>query len=127
MRPVGVGASIAMVLMMSGAAVAGSDDCRYPSYSFSSYENSTTRVAVTVKAGAVCGVTLGSTWDDRVESTVIAVRPRHGEAMARGLYVVYRSQPKYRGPDRLDYVRTLTDRSGRRYTSRVEMNFTVVP
>lgn len=127
MRPAGIGASIAMVLMTAVPAAAGSDDCRYPSYSFSSYENSTARVAVTVRAGVICGVTLGDTWDERVESTVIAVRPRHGEAVARGLYVAYRSNPTYRGPDRLDYVRTITDRTGRRYTSRVELNFTVVP
>lgn len=129
MRGLSMRTVIAIVLCCGAAeaALAGSEDCRFRSYGFRSYENTTVEIPVTVKAGVLCGTVLGETGGDYVEQTVIAVPPKHGAAAARGLYVAYRAQPKYRGPDSFVYERSVKDPTGRRYKTRVRLQVTVEP
>ena len=129
MRGPSMRSAIAILLFCGAteAALAGSGNCRYRTYDFGSYENTTVDVPVTVGAGVICGTVLGETGGHYVEQTSIVVAPKHGAAVTRGLYVAYRSQPKYRGPDTFTYERTVKDRTGRRYKSRVRLQITVEP
>ena len=124
--------AIPMVVAVSLFAAAGSTsaaqpDCGLPAYGFATWENAVTPVAMTVRAGKLCGLKLGNTDTNRMDSTFVSRRPAHGAASVHGIYVDYRSRPNYVGPDRMAYTRVFTDRTGRRFTSTIEIDITVVP
>jgi hypothetical protein len=114
-------------LVASGKAFAAQPDCGLPAYSFATWQNAVTQVAMTVRAGKLCGLKLGNTDTNRMESTFVSRRPSHGAASVHGIYVDYRSRPNYVGADRMAYTRVYTDRTGRRFTSTIEITITVVP
>lgn len=121
----GVAAMFAVVLV-SAVPVRAEDKCIFKSYAFESFDNEAVDVEMTVKAGKLCGITLGST-GGYVHGTTITRAPAHGAAMARSLYVVYRSVDRYRGPDRFTYVRDVTIQTGGRVKRTVNVLVTVVP
>lgn len=126
MRWVIFSAALMTASVLASPAWAASDDCKTKNYSFESYDNATVDVEMTVKAGKLCGITLGDP-DGYVHGTVISRQPAHGAAAARGLYVAYRSAPNYRGADRFTYVRDVTTQFGERVKRTVNVLITVVP